>query len=311
MEAYKWDEAIGHFQDAMKHAVGPELTTLHFLVGRCHHAPGRWKKALESFEESSRLAEQFGDKQGKAAALDNIGVIRRERGEFDKALENFETALGLAREIGARQEEASALNNIGGTRLYKGESEEVVLKYFEDSLKICQEIGDREGQASRFINIAIACPGDKAMDYAEKGLKLARETGAKKLEAGALANIGFLLKDKAGPDEMLRNHQDALKLLREIGDKQGEASTLANIGGWLVQGGKHEQALEPYLTGFMISSALDLAQLSGPERFRWGLGKCLDALGRDKFIAACEKAGMPKLEAEKLAKELGSPAGKI
>ena len=312
MEAYKWDEAIGHFQDAMKHAAGTEQVALCSLVGACHYAPGRWRQALASFEESARLAEQFTDKQGKAVALDNIGVLWRGRSVYDKALENFEAALKLAREVGARREEASALGNIGRVRLFQGESKDVVLRYFQDALKISQEAGDRYGQAAELINISLACSDGKALEYWERGYKLAREIGAKRLEAGALVNKAFLLKDKTKPpDEVFADNEAALKLHRETGDKEGEAATLANIGGWHMLRGEHEKALSLILAAHGISLELDLAGFLGPRRFRsWLLGACLDALGREKFIAACVKDGKPKLEAEKLATELESRAEK-
>jgi tetratricopeptide (TPR) repeat protein len=311
MEAYKWDEAIGHFQDAMKHAAGTEQVALHGLVGLCLQTPGRWRQALASFEESARLAEQFGDKQGKAVALDNIGVLWRDRGELDKALESLEAALKLAREIGARREEASALGNIGRVRLFQGESGDIVLKHFEDALKISQETGDRYGQASNLINISLVCSDDKALEYWKRGYKLAREIGAKRLEAGTLVNKAFLLKDKTKPpDEVFADNEAALKLYRETGDKGGEAGTLANIGGWHMLKGEHEKALSLALAAHGISLELDLAGFLGPSRFRWLLDECLDALGREKFIAECVKAGKPGPEAEKLATELESRAEK-
>jgi tetratricopeptide (TPR) repeat protein len=311
MDAYKWDEAIGHFGEAMKHAAGTEQVALHGLVGLCLQTPGRWRQALASFEESARLAEQFKDKQGKAVAFDNIGVLWRERGELGKALESFEAALKLTREIGARREEASTLGNIGLVRLSQGESKDVVLKLFEDALKISQEAGDRHGEASRLNNISLVCTDDKALEYWKRGYKLAREIGAKRLEAKALVNKAFLLKDKTkSPDEVFADNEAALKLYRETGDKGGEAATLANIGGWHMLKGEHEKALSLALAAHGISLELDLAGSLGPGRFRWLLGACLDALGREKFIAECVKAGKPGLEAEKLATELESRAEK-
>ena len=104
MAACKWDEAIILFQAVMKHAAGAELVALHGLVGRCHQTRGRLAQALESYEESARLAEQYNDKQGQAAALDKVGVVLRDQGKFDQVLEKTEAALRLAREVGARAE---------------------------------------------------------------------------------------------------------------------------------------------------------------------------------------------------------------
>jgi tetratricopeptide (TPR) repeat protein len=314
MAAYKWDEAIGHFEESRKHAAGTELVALHGLIGRCHHTPGRLQQALESFEESARLASLFKDKQGLAHALDNVGVVLRDQGKFDRALDKYEEALRLAHEAGALPEQGSALNHIGGFYFVSGEPAKA-LRYYEDALVIHLETGDRKEQAMVLCNIGITLPclekGDqgKGLEYCEKALALAREIGAKKLEAAALGNIGYLRSDNAAPGERLEFHERALKLFREIGDKLGETAMLANIGGILRERGEYEKAVGLYLTAQATCSVP--GTLVGPERYRHGLGKCLDALGREKFVAACEKAGMPKPEAEKLAKQLASSAGKI
>jgi tetratricopeptide (TPR) repeat protein len=310
MDAYKWDEAIVHFQEAMKHAAGTELVALHDLVGRCHYVPGRWKEALGSHEESARLAEQFGDKQGKANALDNIGAIWLGRGEPDKVLEKHREALQLAREAGARPQEADALSNVGAFHFVRGEPAKA-LSYYEDALKIHQETGDRREQASLLCNIGLAHSmageKDKALEYCNQSLELAREIGAKRVEAGVLTNLPCVQPGKAEPGEMIRYYEDALKLYREMGEKRGESATLAGLGAVLMQDGKHEKAVGQYLVGLEICSALGLTDVSGPARHRHGLGRCLDALGREKFVAACARFGMAPPAAENLAKELASP----
>jgi tetratricopeptide (TPR) repeat protein len=306
MDAYKWDEAIGHFNKATKHAEGPQLVALHGLLGRCHSTPGRWREALKSHEESARLAEQYGDKQGWAAALDNIGVIWRNRGEYDKAKEKHEAALKLAREAGARPQEASALGNIGV--FHENDRE---LKYYGDALKIHEQTGDRRGQAATLGRIGGAWLQknelDKALEYHEQALAMAREVGARREEAAFLCNIGVIREKRGEPDKVLEYGEEALRLFREVGDKEGESFVLATIGSKMLDKGEHEKAAGLYLAGLEISTALDLAELSGPARPMWGLGKCLDAMGRDRFVAACVKAGKPEADAEKLAGELASP----
>ena len=49
------------------------------------------------------------------------------------------------------------------------------------------------------------------------------------------------------------------------------------------------------------------AGMTGPVRFRYGLGRCLDVMGRDRFVTACVKAGKTQVDAEALASVLGSP----
>jgi len=310
MDAYKWDEAISHFEEAVKHAAGTELVALHGLVGRCYHIPARLPQALASFEESARLAERFHDKPGQAHATDSAGEVLRDQGKFDRALAKHMEALELAREAGVQPQEADALANIGASHYVHGEPAKA-RSYLDDALKIHEETGDRHGQASVLCNIGLAHfmsgAKEKAVDYCTQALGLAREIGAKRVEAGVLANLPYVHTGKAEPGEIIGYYEDALKLFREVGDKRGESATLAGLGGALMQDGKHETAVGKYLAGLEICSVLGLTDVSGPARHRYGLGKCLDAMGRDKFVAACAKAGLATPEAEDLAKDLSSP----
>lgn len=314
MEAYRWDEAIGHFGEAMKHAAGAELAALNGLVGRCHDTTGRLKEALESHEQSARLAEQSGDRAGLASALDNIGGVRLHMGEFDKALEYSERALKQAREAGARNQEASALMSLGASRYLNGDSAES-LKCYEDALTICRETGDRKGQALALLNAGLAREQqgekDKALESVEQSLKLSREIGAKGVEAAVLGNLAFMYQDKSAPDKSapdktLSYSEAALKLFREVGATRGIASMLAGIGSILIGKGEHERAVASYLEAQDTYSVP--GTIEGPERYRHGLGRCLAALGRDRFVAACLKAGKPKAFAEELADQLPAAA---
>lgn len=314
LATYKWDEAISNFHEAMKHATGTELVSLHHLVGRCRHKAGRLREAFESYEESARLAKQYGDKQGKANALDSIGVIWRNWEDLDKAREYHEQALLIAREIGARQEEAYSLRNLGGLHIIKGEAAKA-LKLSEDALKIFEEIGDREGQALLLGDIGIELDmsekGEKAkaLQYFERSAELSRETGAKDIEAAALANIAGTRWGMADLGTALGYYEQARKLYREIGQKGLEVGMHANIGNIMLEKGEHEKAVASHLEAYRTDAGRGATK--GTERKTYGLGKCLKAMGWEKFVAVCEKAGMSKPEAEKLAKELTSPAGKV
>jgi len=305
MDAGSWDEAIGYFKEAMRHAAGSELVALHALIGRSHYTPGRWDQAQESYEESARQAERCGDMQGKASALDNIGMIWRDKGKLARALANHEAAFKLARGIGARREEAAALGHIGSIHLLDGEVARP-LGCFEDALKIHEETDNRYGQAKMLILIALVGPDEEALQNCEKALQISREIGSKKLEASALGQIGFLWNKKGELEKALKHYEKAFTLFRAIGAKREEAGALDNLGSVLYESGKPEQATAMFLAAletFPTSGFID-----GPERYRFGLGKCLAALGRDDFAAACQKAGMPRPEAEKLAEELPAPA---
>ena len=146
MDASKWDEAIVHFQEAMKHASGAEDRSLHYLVGRCRRTPAIQAQAMQSYEESARLAEQLGDKQLRANALNCIGGLLRDAGDFEKSLASHEQALKLAQEAKVRSEQAEALNAIGGGYHVLKDSPDKAFRYFQDALRIFEETGDRKGR---------------------------------------------------------------------------------------------------------------------------------------------------------------------
>jgi len=113
MTAYKWDEAISEFQKAMKEAKGSQFVGLYNLIAICYYTSGRLDFALDNYNKSLTLAEQFNDKQGKANALGNIGLIYQFKGDLDQALKYHQEALKIDKEIDFREGEASDLGNIG------------------------------------------------------------------------------------------------------------------------------------------------------------------------------------------------------
>ncbi len=55
-------------------------------------------------QQSAKLNQEVGNRQGEAAALGNIGLIYKARGELDKALENMLGALAIFMDIGMSRE---------------------------------------------------------------------------------------------------------------------------------------------------------------------------------------------------------------
>ena len=126
MKACKWDNAILLFKVATKEAAGTELVALASLLGLCHAAPGRWPEARESHEESARLADQFGDRQGKAVALTNLGRLCYAKGETAKALKYHQEALAMASSPADQHLQAENLSCIGLISLTTGDAEKAL-----------------------------------------------------------------------------------------------------------------------------------------------------------------------------------------
>lgn len=112
MTENKWDETITHFQAALKKAAGIQLVALFNLIGLCYYTSGGLKESLVNFEDSARLAEQLNNKEAKAIALYNIGIIYQNQGELHKSLKYLNQALQIYKIIGAKREIEVINNNI-------------------------------------------------------------------------------------------------------------------------------------------------------------------------------------------------------
>ncbi|MCA9047097.1 MAG: tetratricopeptide repeat protein [Planctomycetaceae bacterium] len=87
----------------------------------------------------------MGDRDGRLAALGNLGVAHRNLGNPAKAVSFHELALRFAREIGDRREEANCLGNLGTCFRHLGELEKALICR-QQRLEISNEIGDIVGQ---------------------------------------------------------------------------------------------------------------------------------------------------------------------
>lgn len=220
MENYKWDEAIGYFKKALEKAKGTQLVSLFNLIGLCHYTPGRLDEALKNFEESVHLAEQFDDKEGKAAALGNSGLIYERNNGLDKALNCQNESLKLNRELNKEEDVAKQLSNIA-LIYFKNNNLEVALTFIEESLKINRKLGNKEGIAANLGNLGIIYQNKenfiKSLEYHEESLKLYIEINNKAGIARSLLHIGTYYLKKGNINKTLEYFQHAIDTFKQIG----------------------------------------------------------------------------------------------
>ena len=293
MAACQWDQAIEHFQKAQTKASGAQFVPLHIQTGVSHYIQGRPDDALREFKEATRLAKLHGDKQGEAAALGNIGVIRHDCGELGSALRKLREALAITRKYGEQHSAAPYLANIGNIYRDRGESDKA-LKFHEDALAISREIGDKPGVASCLGNIGSThCDKDKlgqALQHYEEALAVSRETEDRRGMASCLGKIGSIHHYRGELDEALMFYEGALALEREFGYKVGVATELGNIGLILVDKGLHAQAVPTLAESLTI--LLDLGVAHGPRQALFGLSICDDRLGRERMQELLKQDGL-------------------
>ncbi len=203
------------------------------LQGNSNYIKGNYPRALEYYEQSLKIHEEIGDKNGIASSLNGIGVIYNSQGNYPHAMEYYDMSLKLREEVGDKKGIAASLNNIGNIYGSQGNYPRA-LEYLKKSLKIKEEIGDKNGISATLNNIGNIYHSQgnyiRALEYHEKSLKIKEEIGDKKGIANSLGNIGNVYQLPGNYPRALEYHEKSLKIYEEIGDKSGIARSLNNIG---------------------------------------------------------------------------------
>ena len=301
METYNWGQAVEHFREAMMQARGAEIVALFNLSGVCRYTQGMLDYARTSFEEAFRLAEQFGDEEGKAPALGNIGVIYHDMGDLDLALQYKEQALAKAHQLGDQWAEAIYLANIGNI-WHDKEDLDKALEYHEQALELSRDLGDKWGVASDLASIASVLRDkgslDEALKYNNEALAIARKIGHRLGVVTDLRSIASIYRYKGKLDEALKYGEQALAEARKVGYRLGVATDLGNIGLILTDQRKYEQAVPTLAESLAILLAGGFAD--GPRQVVTGLVRCEDTLGRNRVEDLLKQAGLDERAASDL-----------
>ncbi len=71
------------------------------------------KKAQEKCQQTLRIYERVGYKEGIGLVANNLGLIYADWGQYDKAMKFYEKSLAIYRGCNDRKREAQALNGLG------------------------------------------------------------------------------------------------------------------------------------------------------------------------------------------------------
>ena len=100
---------------------------------------------------------------------------------------------------------------------------------------------------------------EKAINYSERALSLARERKDRQGEGVHLANLALCYLDLGQTDEALDHQERGLAISREVGNRTGEAIILNNLGGLYLQLGQIARAIEHQKQALDIARELNLS----------------------------------------------------
>lgn len=229
-------------------------------------------KALESHNESLKIARLISDKKLEAQALvGRARVLYHTQGKFDEAKVELEKALEIGRKINDELVIADALRNIGVILWWgNGELDRPYEEFYKPALELYRKNGDRRSEATMLSNIAHI--------YGFKGDGFQR----RKLENESFA-IRREIEDQAGLSESYRffgqsylsirnfrkgreNLLKSVELSKKIGFRLAQNDAETYLAGAYVELGEYDEAialLEKLMEREKNSPILEKGRLGG------------------------------------------------
>ena len=101
----------------------------------------------------------------------------------------------------------------------------------------------KEGEKRRYTSNK---RGDyqKAIEYREKHLKIAKEIGDRAQEGRAYGDLGNAYWSLGHYQKAIEYHENRLKIAKEIGDRAGEGAAYAHLGSAYNSMGDYQKAIE-------------------------------------------------------------------
>jgi CHAT domain-containing protein/Tfp pilus assembly protein PilF len=209
--------------------------------------------------------------------------------QFRDALQSWQQALDLYRDPviqaafphESRRGEGNALGNLGIVYRNLGQYERAI-NFYEQRLVIAREIGDRRGEGDTLGNLGVAYWSlgqyERAIDFYEQSLAIAREFGNRQGEANALGNLGIAYLDLGQYERAINSYEQRLVIDREIDDRRGEGIALGNLGHAYWSLGQYERAIDFFEQSLAI--AREIGDIAGEGATLNNLGGSYLELGQ-------------------------------
>lgn len=245
---------------------------------------------------------QLGDQQGRADALDQLGLICWNSGGVRDALAHHQEAADLYREAGDQRGMAKAVMHaaiaFGTLGRYAEEA-----RNLGRALRLFQRVGDRRGEALCLNNLG-AVLEDRglhrdAVAHYERSITVFREIQARPNLTLLDHNLAHVQQYKGHHDEAIAIYRRTLTEYYAIGDLEHQATALSDIGTAFASKGCYSEALVHHQKSARLAESIgDKRQLAAAL---CGTGDAYR--GRGSYGAAAENYD----KAHRIAAEIEAP----
>ena len=261
------------------------------IQGIIYRNKSDYDKALDSYNKSLKIQENFNDEKGRAVTLHGIAIIYRRKGNFRKALDYYNQSITINKRLNNQQGIANSMTGIGVIYSLQGNYPKA-LDYFFNSLKTNQRVGNQNGISASLNNIGIVYHDqgdyDNALDYYNQALTIQIELDNQYGIANSYNNIGAILEIKGDDISALDYYTQSKAIYEVLGDKIGVADEFNNIGSIYEDKNEFDIALNFYKKGLKIHREVDY--YDGIARSLINIGSVHLIQGNyDQSIANCQE----------------------
>ncbi len=269
---------LDSLENALPNAKGKDrvdiLNNLYIVYNRLNPS-----KALEYSILALEQANEIQYANGRAAALNNIGVIYKNQGVYEEALEYYIESLRISTLINDKKARASTLNNIGSVYSLKKVYDKALI-YFIESYDLFKEINDKSKLIDAINNIGNAYMEmgreDLALDYYSEAMTLSVSGKSVDNSTNPLNNIGNVYFYRQDYSNALLYYERSLVAEKQRGDLLGQAFALSNLGSTYLELKNYNTSSE------YLNEALEIAKKISAQPLLQVIYKNISRLHYDK-----------------------------
>ncbi|MEV6521028.1 BTAD domain-containing putative transcriptional regulator [Longispora sp. NPDC051575] len=273
----EWPAAIDHYQRALtlNEEIGrvtgaavnlTEMGLAYMELGRPELSVEHQRRAIDTFRRA-------GQRNGEAHARNRLGMAYHALGRLSAAVEHLTAALDLARELGDRTAEWAVLDSAALAYLDVGDQDRAD-GYARAALELTPQVPQQNLAAYVHNTVAfVALRGgrlDEAATEFATGLRLARQSGHRPAEGGALVGQSATHLAQGRPAEACEDARRALVLATDEEGSELRARAGVALAEALVGLGRHEEA---------AGHAERAAEVHRAGGYRLGYARALVVLG--------------------------------
>lgn len=258
-------------------------------LGDVYKELGSFYNALVEYMKASELYYQLSNKKSLIVTLLNQASVLAYLDDQDKRIELLTVAEQIAADLNDPEVQVLILNDFAEVFRDLGSTVEAFEKYLE-AVKVSQQI-NKKSQIFSLISISDFCMDwmgeyNRALDYLNEALILAKEIGDRESESNILLGIGKTYLRIGRFEDAVRLSHDALAIIRSTKAEKLMYETLAleYLGLALINQGLYDSAFEVYQEWLQV--AMQSGSASQIQRAYTGLGYISLKMG--KYVEAVE-----------------------